>query len=155
MADYTPVYIQGQIITLTASAAVKGGDLLVVTGSGTVAPFTPGASPAQNFVGVANEDTPINGRVAFYCIGPVHESIADGTVTAGDQVCTATSANRQVRTLATVVAAAALGATYVDPAASNAVNGAINSAVAAVRGVIGIALTTATDGNKVRWMLTA
>jgi hypothetical protein len=154
VADYTPVYVQGQVITLTASAAVKGGDLLVVTGSGTVAPFTPGASPATAFVGVANEDTVLNGRVAFYCRGPVHESIADGTVTAGDQVCTATNANRQVRTLAAIVAAAALGATYVDPAASNAVNAAINTAVGAVRGIIGVALTTATDGNKVRWMLT-
>ena len=149
MADYTPVYIQGQVITLTASAACKGGDLLVVTGSGTVGPFTPGAVPAANFVGVANEDTPLNGRVAFYCIGPVHESIADGTVTAGDQVCTAASANRQVRSF---------GLEAVDvgtPVTQAPANLAINAGLTAMRGIIGIALTTATDGNKVRWMLTA
>lgn len=43
MADYLPLFKPGQDITSTTSAAVTGGQLLVVSGSGTVAP-TSGAT---------------------------------------------------------------------------------------------------------------
>jgi len=32
MSDYTPVFIEGEIVTSTASAAITGGQLLVVSG---------------------------------------------------------------------------------------------------------------------------
>jgi len=145
MADYTPVFIEGEIITLTAGAAVKGGDLLVVTGNNTVSPFTPGANPAPNFVGVASSDQASGARVAFYCRGPVHESIADGTVTAGDQVCTATNPNRQVRT------APPSSTPATEPAVYSAASTVLD--VNAARSVIGVALATVADGQKVRWMM--
>lgn len=135
MPDYTPPYDKGRHLTLTVSVACAGGDLLEVSGSGTVRPWVPAATPSAKVVGIAAEDTAVNGRATVYGFGPVHESIADGTVTAGDQVCAATNAGRQVRTLA--------------PAAT-AVAADINNA----RSVLGIALTTAADNLKVRWMQT-
>ena len=145
MADYTPVYIVGEIITLTAGAQVRGGDLLVVTGNNQVSPFTPGATPAPNFVGVAASDQANGARVSFYCRGPVHESVADGPVTAGDQLTTAANPSRQVRTA--------------PPSSTPGTEPAVYSAAATVldvnaaRSVIGVALTTAADGLKVRWMM--
>jgi len=133
VADYTPVSVEGECITLTLSASCKGGDVLVVTGSNTVAPFTPGATPAVNVVGIAQSDQASGARISVWCFGPVHESIADGTVTAGDQIVTATNANRQVRTLAAVTT----------PTAADVVG---------TRAIIGVALTTASDNTKVRWM---
>jgi len=81
MGDYTPPYIIGEVATSTASAAITGGALLVVSGNGTVAPFTPGATPAQNIIGVAAADATSGSRVTFYGRGPQHESIADGSIT--------------------------------------------------------------------------
>lgn len=145
MGDYTPVFIEGEIITLTAGAAVKGGDLLVVTGNNTVSPITPSATPYSNFVGCAASDQATGARVSLYCRGPVHESLADGAITAGDQICTATNTGRQVRTL---VPASTPGT---EPAVYSA--GATVADLTAARSVIGVALTTAADGLKVRWMM--
>jgi len=133
MADYTPVYVAGECITLTAGAAVKGGDVLEVTGSSTVSPITPGATPSVKVVGLAQSDAPSGARVSVWSFGPVHEAVADGTVTAGDQVVTATNANRQVRTLGAVTT----------PTAADVVG---------TRAILGVALTTAADGLKVRFM---
>jgi hypothetical protein len=149
MPDYTPVYIQGRSLTLTTSASCVGGDLLAVTGSGTVAPVVPGATPSAKVVGVAAEDTPSGGRVTVFGFGPVHESIADGTVTAGDQITTASTASRQVKTLP--VSNLDLGAAFNQAADNTAVNLAVNNA----RSVLGVALTTAADNTKVRWMQVA
>ncbi|SRR5258707_152766 len=146
MPDYTPVFLTGRQITLTASVACSGGDLLEVSGSGTVRPWVPNAVPSQKAIGVAGNDTPVNGRVTVYGFGPVHESVADGTVTAGDQLVAASTAARQVKTL--VPSAADLGATYVQAT----VNAAVNLAVNNTRSIIGIALTTVADNLKVRWM---
>jgi hypothetical protein len=145
VGDYTPVYVEGEIITLTTGAAVKGGDLLVVTGVNQVSPFIPAANPVPNFVGIASSDAPVSGRVSFYCRGPVHESIADGTVTAGDQICTAATALTQVRTATPASTPATEPAAYT-PASTVA-------DLLMARSVIGVALTTATAGNKVRWMM--
>ena len=144
MPDYTPVFLPGDVIPLTASAAVTGGDPVAVSGSGTVARA---ASAAQvNCLGIAAQDAAINGRCSVYGRGTVHESVADGTVTAGDQIGTTTTAGRQVRTIP--ASAADLGAAYVQAAVNTAVNGAVQAA----RGVLGVAMTTASDNNKVRWM---
>jgi hypothetical protein len=133
MADYIPVYLPGAAITSTASGTVVGGDLLAVSGNGTVAKTATLADP--KFVGVAAFDAVSGAKVTLYGRGPVHESVADGAVTAGDLLTTTNTGNRQVKTLA------AAGASYVQAEAN------------ATRAVIGVALTTAADNAKVRWML--
>lgn len=145
MSDYTPPYVPGKIWTATASAIVAGGDLLVVSGSGTVAKAA--ANAAANWVGVAADDTPASGRVTVFGRGIIHESLADGTVTAGDQVGTTSTAGRQVKTVA--VSAVDIGSS---PTVQATANAAINAGLNAVRGVAGIALTTGADNAKVRWM---
>jgi hypothetical protein len=145
MGDYTPVFIAGEVITSTASAAVTGGDLLEVSGNGTVARTATLAS--QKIVGFASKDCAINERCTFYCRGPVHEALADGTVTAGDQVTSTSTASRGVKSLP--ASAGDLGAAF-NQATDNAV---LNLAVNNARAVIGVALTTASDNTKVRIML--
>jgi hypothetical protein len=41
MAEYLPIYRPGQVLTLKASAGITGGQLVAVSGSGTVAPRVP------------------------------------------------------------------------------------------------------------------
>lgn len=143
--DYTPVYVPGKVLTLFAGAAVSGGDLLVVSASNTVIKAASGQAP--NVVGVAASDTPVNGRVTVYARGTVHESVADGAITAGDQITSTATANRSVTRLASP-SAVDLGAAYTQATVNAAVNGGLN----AVRGIIGIALTSVADNQKVRWM---
>jgi hypothetical protein len=133
MADYTPVYMYGRALTLTLSVACVGGDLLEVSGNGTVRPWVPNATPSNKIVGVASEDTAVNGRVTVWGFGPVHESIADGTVTAGDQIMAAANAGKQVMTV---------------PAVTTPTPGDVTT----TRAILGVALTTAATGLKVRWM---
>lgn len=133
MPDYTPPYPIGRALTLTTSGAVLGGDLLVVSGSGSVAAWVPNATPSTKVIGVAAHDTPSGGRVTVWGFGPVHESVADGTVTAGDQVVAAATAGRQIKTAPAVTT----------PTAGD---------VTTTRAILGIALTTAADGIKARWM---
>jgi hypothetical protein len=136
MADYTPVYLPGDVIPMTASAAITAGQLLQVTGNNTVGPVALAAAPSVNVIGVAGQDTTVNGRVTVYGFGPVHESVPVGTVTAGDQLTTPVTgdtAGAQVKTLAPVTT----------PTAGDVVG---------TRALLGVALTTATNPNKVRWM---
>jgi len=116
MAEYLPIHKPGEAITLKASAAITGGQIVVVTGSGTVGPA---GATATNWVGVASNDASTNDYVTIFCDG-VQNCTASGTVTAGDTVSTAAG-----------------GAV--------ATNGA-----PAVGNVVGVAITTATTGNKVR-----
>lgn len=92
MAEYLPVFKPGQAFTLKASAAVNGGQLVEVTGNGTVGPA---AAASTKVVGVAGFDTAINGNVTVYA-GGVQHATASGAVTAGDVVQAA--ANGQVAT---------------------------------------------------------
>lgn len=131
MADYAPVFLPGTAITTTASGTIAGGDLLVVSGSGTVAKAA--ANQAMNYVGVAGHDATSGVKLTMICAHAVHESIADGTVTAGDLLTTTATANRQVKTAAAVTT----------PTAAD---------VTTTRALIGIALTTASDNATVRWM---
>lgn len=121
MPEYVPLFKPGQSITRTASAGVTGGQLLMVSGSGTVA-ATSGA--VTSWVGVAAFDAAAGELVTVHK-GGVQRIVAAGAVTAGDQVVAAS--NGRVASLA-----AAAGATASD----------INSA----RQVVGVALTTAADG---------
>lgn len=122
MADYVPLFKPGQAVTSQASAAVTGGQLLHVTGDGTVGPAT-AASAA--WVGVAAQDAAAGGdQVGYYC-GGVQRITASGAVTAG---------NLLVAGAAGTVAALAAVTT---PTAADVTN---------TRAIVGIALTTAADG---------
>lgn len=124
MADYTPVYENGSLpFTMTASAAVTGGQVVIVSGVGTVAP----SSAASGVVaGVAAQDAAINARVAVWPIpGLVHETPATAGLTAGNSLVSAASGGIDALALATAAAAGTL---------------------------IGTALNTVTGTNKARWL---
>lgn len=121
MASYVPLFNPGQAITSQASAAITGGQLLAVSGSGTVAPA--GAN-ALNWVGVATQDA-ANGEKVGVVAGGVQRLTASGAVTAGDVVVAAAAG--QVSTLAAVTT----------PTAADVTN---------TRAIVGIALTTAANG---------
>lgn len=124
MAEYLPLHKPGQAITRQASATITGGQLLAVTGAGTVGPA--GAN-AVNWLGVAAADTASGDNVTVYT-GGVQRLTASGTVTAGDQVVPAAAG--QVSTLAVVTT----------PTPSDVTN---------TRALVGVALNTATNGNLV------
>jgi len=117
MAEYLPIFKPGQAVTLKASAEITGGQVVAVTGSGTVGPA--GAASAT-WVGVAANDAAVNDNVTVYS-GGVQHAAASGAITAGDLVVTAASG-----------AVAKAGDTPADGT------------------ILGIALTTAADGDDVR-----
>jgi hypothetical protein len=131
MGDYTPVYSPGTAITLTASAAIVGGQLVEVSGVNSVAP-TAGATPSVKVVGVAAFDASSGSRVTIHGRGQVHETTASGAITAGDQLVSGVVAGT-VKTAPAVTT----------PTAAD---------VTTTRAVVGIALTTAADTALVRWM---
>lgn len=125
MAEYLPIRKPGNALVATASGTITGGQMVAVSGVGTVA--VAGAT-ALNWLGVAAFDAVSGDQVTIFCDG-VQELTASGTVTAGDLVvCAATG---QVSALAAV--------TTPTPAD-----------VTGARALVGVALTTATNGNKVR-----
>ncbi len=87
MAEYTPLFKPGQEVTLTASATITGGNVVVVSGDETVAPSS-GASAAA--VGVAKYDA-ANGAKVGVVMGGVHELAASGAINAGDPITSAAS----------------------------------------------------------------
>ncbi|MEV4179935.1 capsid cement protein [Streptosporangium canum] len=128
MSDYLPIYTPGETFTVTTSAAITGGQLVAVSGNGTVG--VAGAASAA-WIGVAAHDAASGSRLTVFARGTVHESTASGAITAGAQL--ATGAAGTVASLAVAAGAAA---------------GDINNA----RAVVGVALTTAADTAKVQWM---
>jgi len=120
MAEYIPVRIPGQALVAQASAAITGGQLVYVSGSGTVAPATAN-SPA--WLGVAAFDAALGTDVTVHC-GGTQEAVASGAITAGALVVAA--ADGAVSALAAVTT----------PTAADVTNS---------RAVVGIALTTAAD----------
>lgn len=82
MGDYSPKFKPGQDITLTASATITGGQLLSVSGVGTVAP-TSTAGPT--WLGVARQDA-ANGEKVVVSRGGVQRLTAGGAITAGARV---------------------------------------------------------------------
>jgi len=85
MADYLPLYTPGESITRQASAAITGGQLVAVSGSGSVAP-TSAATAA--FVGVAGFDA-ASGADVTVRVGGVQRLTAVGAIAAGDIVVAA------------------------------------------------------------------
>lgn len=116
MAEYLPIHTPGQAITLKASATITGGQVVAVSGSGTVAPA---GADSTAWVGVAGNDAATNDNVTIWC-GGTQECTASGAITAGDPL---------------------------ECAASGAV---ATQAAGTASTVIGIALTTAANGAKVR-----
>src|ERR1700754_1795719 len=144
MADFTPVFMPGTAQTLGAGGAITGGALVTLSGASTVVKAAVTASTA--YIGVAGHDAANGTKVTVHILKAVFDSIADGTVTAGDQITTTSTANRQVKSLA---------ASAVDVTASptqTTINNAINQSVNNARAVIGIAVTTASDNTLVRWI---
>jgi hypothetical protein len=139
MADSVAVFLPGTRQTLTAGGTIAGGDLVTLSAASTVVKASALASTA--YIGVAGHDA-VNGvKVTVNILKAVFDSIADGTVTAGDQLTTTSTANRQVKTLA------AANITGAPPLAAD-----INTAINQSRAVIGMAITTATDNTLVRWV---
>jgi hypothetical protein len=125
VGDYTPVYTGGNVPeTFTASAAITGGQVVEATTTGAVGPAGVGAKP----VGVAANDAASGARVTVWPLAnAVHEItvVAAATVTVGDGVITA---------------------------AAGTVNTSAIGVAAAAGTLIGIASTTATAPNKVRFV---
>ena len=123
MADYTPVITGGaQPSTMTTSAPVTGGQVLIVTGSSTVGPA---AAASGLVVGVAAHDAASGAQVTVWPLpGVTHETVTPTGITAGNALSSAAAGTVDPGTLGTLAAAGTL---------------------------IGVALTTATAGNKCQW----
>jgi len=120
MAEYLPIYRPGQALTLKASAAVTGGQVVEVSGVNTV---QESGAASLAVVGVAAFDAALNGDVTIYA-GGVQSVLADGAVTAGDTIVSGAAGT--VAKLADVTT----------PTAADVTN---------TRAILGVALTTGTD----------
>lgn len=99
MGAYEPKYLYTDVITGTASATITGGQVLAVSGNGTVGP----AGAASNaVVGVAAFDAANGETVPYFPRGKVHITTAAGAITAADRVNSAAAG-----TIATAAAAVA------------------------------------------------
>lgn len=83
MADYLPLHKPGEAITRSASAAITGGQLLSVSGSGTVAPCAAGD---PNWLGAASKDTASGDTLTVFCGGTQRLVAGTGGITAGQLV---------------------------------------------------------------------
>lgn len=83
MAVYEPEFLYSNTITQTASATITGGQLVAVSGNGTVGPA---GAASTAVVGVAAFDAGANVPVTVFPRGKVHISTAAGAITAGDRV---------------------------------------------------------------------
>jgi len=77
--DYVPLFLPGCEPTVTAAAAITGGQLVVFSGDFTVTPTT--AATASK-VGVASNTVPSGGSLAVYLKG-IHLLAAAAAVAAG------------------------------------------------------------------------
>lgn len=111
MSDYTPVN-EADRITLTASAAITGGQLLVVSGVNTVAP----AGAAGVVIGVAAFDAASGQRVSVLEKDMEHESTSTAGVTAGDTLVSGTGGTIETAS-GTPAAAAIIGVAITTAAA--------------------------------------
>lgn len=94
MADYLPKIESGKPFTLSASAAVTGGRLVVASGASTVAHSV---DDSANVVGVAGFDAGIGESVTVYPRPGVHRLTASGAIAAGARV--AADASGKVQTI--------------------------------------------------------
>ena len=120
MAEYVPLFAPGTAVTRRASAAITGGQVVAVTGPGTVGPA--GADSAS-WVGIAGFDAKTGEDVTIWS-GGIQRPIASGAVAAGAAVA---------------CAAAGKVASAASPTALT---------------LVGIAQTTAADGERVEIQFT-
>lgn len=80
MAEYLPIYAPGQKRAGKLSATTTAGQVLIVTGDGTVGPC---GAAAKNVVGVAGASGATNDYITYFA-GGVQHCIASGAITAGD-----------------------------------------------------------------------
>lgn len=83
MSDYAPLFMPGDVITCTTSAAVTGGRLAAVSGNGTVAHA---GADSNAVIGVFAFDAASGTQVSVHGRGQVHVSTAAGAITAGDRI---------------------------------------------------------------------
>lgn len=114
MADHIPFWKPGADVTLTASAAVTGGQVVMISGNDSVAPAS--AASAAWF-GVAAFDAAAGDKVTVHR-GGVHPLTASGAIAAGANVITAAAG-----------AVATLGAGTPDQVVGIAVSAAANGKV--------------------------
>lgn len=95
MADYTPVNVPGHTYTSQLSGTVAGGNVVMVSGSGTVAVAT--AAGAGAVCGVASKDGASGDKIAVFSRG-VHDLVSQGAIVAGTPV-TVGSVNGSVATI--------------------------------------------------------
>jgi hypothetical protein len=79
MADYLPLYPEDEAITRKASATITGGQLVRVSGDGTVAPVS---AASADWLGVAGHDA-VNGQQVTVWIGGVQRIPCVAAITAG------------------------------------------------------------------------
>lgn len=124
MADYAPVFGRPKTMTLTAGAAITGGQVLVFSAADTVVPSA--ANPA-NYAGIAAHDAASGAPVTVMMgAGVVHETV-----------------NNSGSTIS------APGLVYAGGSGSGSVNGAAGTGYGAV--AIGVAVRTALNGAALRW----
>lgn len=122
MSDHLPKFAPGTAVTRTASAAIVGGQLLRVTGAGTVGPTS---AEAQVFAGVANRDAAA-GELLVPQRGGVHVLQAAEALAAGDRIQTGAAGKAALWVAADVpgacigfaweaIAADAFGECQIDP----------------------------------------
>ena len=87
MAEYLPLHTPGKAFTRPASAAITGGQLVIISGSGTVAPSS---AATHLWLGVAAFDVASGDDVTVFCEG-VQRIVASGAITAGQLVEPATA----------------------------------------------------------------
>ena len=83
MGAYEPKYLYADQVSATFSATTTGGQVLVVTGNGTVGPA---GADSNAVIGVAAHDVAANGRGSYFPRGKVHVSTAAGAITAADRI---------------------------------------------------------------------
>lgn len=82
MAEYLPLHDDGDSLTRSASAPITGGQLVRVSGFGSVAPTTVASA---DWLGAAGFDAATGDLVTVFCSG-VQRLTASGAITAGDMV---------------------------------------------------------------------
>lgn len=108
MGDYLPRFKPGETFTTQASAAITGGRLVAVSGSGTVATA---AADSLLVVGVAAFDVAASGdKVTAFTTrgGGVHKLVASGAITAGNGIAADTGGKVKAVTTGTGAAAGSL-----------------------------------------------
>ena len=119
MSDYTPKFVTGAApFTSQASATITGGDVVMVSGSGTVASAAAGS---LLIIGVAAHDAINGGKVTVHPLKMVHRTLAGaGGVTAGNPLKVGASPNKMVLWVTGTDSGAALAGIALTTAAADA-----------------------------------